>query len=155
MDLQEQWLAYQRLLRMCLEHIAAFGFRSIYMCSGHNPIIHWARPVGVAFARASRLAGQPVTVDWSGEFDAAGLSGDHGGQWETSFMLAADPDSVDLGEIEKHPDCKGVGAGVNAVEASREQGEAWVDACAEAIAAEARWLVEHYPALPERHRHSR
>ena len=46
-------------------------------------------------------------------------------------------------------------AGTNAVESSREQGEAWVDACAEAIAREARWLVDNYPGLPERHRHVR
>ena len=155
MDIQEQWLFYQRLVRMSLEHIAGFGFRSIYILSGHNPLVHWARPVAITFARASRMAGQQVTVDWGGEYDAAGLEGDHGGKWETSFMMAADPAMVDLGEIERNADYKGVGANANAVEAAREQGEQWADACAEAVAREARWLVDNYPELPKRHAHRR
>ena len=79
-DQQEQWLAYQRLVRMSLEQIAGFGFRSIYICSGHNPLVHWARPVAKAFSRVTGMAGHPVTTDWGGEFDAAGLSGDHAGK---------------------------------------------------------------------------
>ena len=90
-----------------------------------------------------------------GEFDAAGLQGDHGGKWETSHMMAVDPSSVDLSEIEKHPAYRGTGAGADAVGSAREQGEAWVKACAEAIGREARWLVDNYPELPERHRHKR
>ena len=78
LDLQEQWLSYQRLVRMCLEQIAAFGFRSIYICSGHNPLVHWAKPVAITFARASRMAGQLVTLDWGGEYDAEDLCGDPG-----------------------------------------------------------------------------
>ena len=148
MDVQEQWLFYQRLVRMSLEQIAGFGFRSIYVCTGHNPLINWARPVAHTFVRASRMAGQPVTVLCGGEFDAAGLRGDHGGKWETSLMMTARPGTVDLGQIESNPDYLGVGAGVDAVESSPEQGEAWVDACAAAIAKEARRLVERHPDMP-------
>lgn len=155
MDIQEQWLFYQRLLRMTLERMAGFGFRSIYICSGHNPLVHWARPVAIAFARATRMAGQPVSVDWGGEGDAAGLNGDHGGRWETSHMMAAVPGCVDLTELERNPEYKGVGSGADAVESTREQGEAWVQTCAAAIATEARWLIDHYPDLPPRHRHTR
>lgn len=155
MDVQEQWLAYQRLLRMSLETIARFGFRSIYICSGHNPLVHWAKPVAVAFARASSMAGQAVTVDVGGEFDAAGLDGDHGGKWETSLMQAMVPETVDLAELDRHPELCGRAHGADAVDATAEQGEAWAEACAEAIAAEARWLVENYPQLPKRHGHWR
>ncbi len=154
-DQQEQWLSYQRLVRMSLEQIAGFGFRSIYLCSGHNPLVHWARPVAKAFSRVTLMAGQPVTTDWGGEFDAAGLSGDHAGKWETSLMMALAPDSVDLGEIDCQPEYRGVGAGVNAVEASARQGQAWLETCAAAIADEARWLVDNYPKLPARHAHKR
>lgn len=155
MDVQEQWLFYQRLVRMSLEQIAGFGFRSIYICTGHNPLIHWARPVAITFARASTMANQPVNIDFGGEFDAAGLRGDHGGKWETSLMMAVDTAMVDLAEIERHPEYRGVGAGLDAVQSTREQGLAWVRACADAIATEARWLVDHHPQQPPRHGHGR
>jgi creatinine amidohydrolase len=155
LDRQEQWLFYQRLLRMSLEHIASFGFRSIYICSGHNPLVHWVRPVAVAFSRATKMAGRIVTTDWGGEMDAAGLSGDHAGRWETSLMLAIDETAVDLEEMEHQPEYAGVGVGRDAPEAQRAQGEEWLSACASSIAAEARWLVQNYPALPPRHHHSR
>ena len=148
MDVQEQWLFYQRLLRMSLEQIAGFGFRSIYMLSGHNPLVHWARPTAVAFIRASQMARQPVNVWFGGEFDAAGLSGDHGGRWETSMAQAIDPAMVDLGELDRNPQYKGVGCNLNAPEATAEQGRAWIDQCAEGIAREARRLVEVWPDTP-------
>ena len=155
MDIQEQWLAYQRLLRMCLEHIAGFGFKSIYICSGHNPLVHWARPVAVTFCRASRMAGYPVTVDWGGEFDACRKLGDHGGVWETSLMMEADPSSVDLQALQRNPEFLGIGAGKNAVEATGENGRRWSEECASSIAEEAKWLIRNYPELPSRHRHFR
>src|SRR5690606_23237282 len=66
MDIQEQWRFYQRMLRMTLEQIAGFGFKSIYVCIGHQPLVHWTKPVGIAFARATTMAGHPVTIDWGG-----------------------------------------------------------------------------------------
>ena len=155
LDLQEQWLFYQRLLRMTLEHIAGFGFRSIYICSGHGPFIHWVEPVAVAFSRASQMAGSSVTTDWANVFEPAGFSGDHGGKSETSAMMGIDPDLVDLEELEQNPEYQGVGAGSDASEANAPDGEAWLEACAEAIAREARWLADSYLKLPPRHQHRR
>ena len=155
MDLQEQWLFYQRLLRMSLETIAGFGFRSIYVLAGHGPFVHFIRPACVTFSRATLMAGRPVTTDWSLQGEAAGLDGDHGGKWETSLDLAAEPSSVDLGELQRVPDALGVGSGRNAVESTLDQGRAWAEACAEAISKEARWLVENHPKLPPRHNHRR
>jgi hypothetical protein len=152
MDVQEQWIFYQRLLRMSLETIAGFGFRSIYLCSGHSPLVHWSRPVALAFTRATIMAGRAVTTDWGGEGDAAGLKADHGGRWETSLMMALAPGTVDLGEDEG---ARGVGCNPNYVESTPEKGANWAEACAEGIAREARWLVEHYPSLPPRHQHLR
>ncbi|MFZ4696011.1 MAG: creatininase family protein [Verrucomicrobiia bacterium] len=155
MDIQEQWLFYQRLVRMSLETIAGFGFRSIYLCSGHAPLVHWSRPVAIAFTRATMMARRVVTTDWGGEGDAAGLRVDHGGKWETSLMMALEPTSVDLAEIARPPGFRGVGCNPNAVESTCEQGAEWTQACASAISAEAQWLVEHYPELPPRHHHTR
>jgi len=155
MDEQEQWLNYQRLLRMALEQIASYGFKSIYMCSGHNPLVHWAKPVAVTFTRASWMAGQPVTVDCGGEFEAAGLSGDHGGKWETSLTMAIDESLVDLDELRSREDYHRVGCGEDALESSAEQGRQWLDACAEGIATEARWLIDNHPAPSPRMRHRR
>jgi len=155
MDSQEQWLFYQRLLRMTLEHIAGFGFRSIYICSGHGPFVHWVDPVATAFTRASQMADSLVTTDWGNAYEAAGLKGDHAGKGETSAMMAVDASLVDLGEIERNPRCRGVGANPDAVEATPEYGEEWLQACAIAIAEEARWLVDNFPKLPPRHQHRR
>jgi creatinine amidohydrolase len=155
MDVQEQWLFYQRLLRMSFEHIASFGFRSIYILAGHMPLVNFGKPAAVAFSRSRQMAGHPVTIDWGGEGDAAGLRADHAGRWETSLMLALEPNSVDMGQLEQHPDYVGVGSNPNAIEANRAQGEEWVDACTTAIAAEVRWLVDNYPQLPTRHGHLR
>ncbi len=155
MDRQEQWLNYQRLLRMSLEQIAGFGFRSIYILSGHNPLVHWAKPVAVAFSRATHMAGCVVTTDWGGEFEAAGLNGDHAGKWEMSLMMALAPGSVDLSENDRRPEYRGAGATANAPEANEREGRQWLETCAIAIAQEARWLADNYPKLPPRHDHRR
>jgi creatinine amidohydrolase/Fe(II)-dependent formamide hydrolase-like protein len=148
MDEQEQWLNYQRLVRMALEQIASYGFKSIYICTGHNPLIHWARPVAVAFARMSWMAGQAVTLHCGGEFDGTDLHGDHGGKWETSLTMAIDESIVDLDELRDRKDYQFIGCGDNALESTAKQGAAWIDTCAAAIAAEARWMVDNHPQLP-------
>jgi len=155
MDTQEQWLFYQRLLRMTLEHIAGFGFRSIYICSGHGPFIHWVEPVATAFTRATQMAGALVTTDWANVFEPAGFSGDHGGKSETSAMMGVDPEMVDLAELDRHPEYAGVGARQDAPEANELEGKQWLKDCATAIAQEAKWLVDNYPKLPPRHAHKR
>ena len=154
MDLQAQWLFYQQQLRMALEHIAGFGFRSIYICSGHGPFIHWVGPVAVAFTRASRDAGVLVTTDWGNAYEAAGRAGDHAGKGETSTMMAIDPALADLEELTQ-VEGGATGCGTDASEASAEYGEEWLGSCAAAISDEAMWLVENYPALPDRHAHHR
>lgn len=155
MDRQEQWLFYQRLLRMSLEQIAGFGFSSIYICAGHAPLIHFLRPVAIAFVRAMQMAGSPISIDWGGEGEAADLRADHGGRWETSLMMAINSPSVDLNCLDVNPEYKGVGSNPNAAESTGEQGEDWLCACAEGIAREARWMVEYHPALTPRCHHLR
>ena len=73
----------------------------------------------------------------------------------TSALMASHPGTVDLGELDRNPEYRGVGSGADAVEATRRDGEAWLEACAAAIAEEARWLLENYPKQPERHKHRR
>ena len=136
---------------MSLEQIASYGFKSIYIVCGHNPLATWAKPVAIAFARASSMAGQAVTINCGGEYDAAGLKlGDHGGKWETSITMAIDSEIVDLEELRSRPDFLGVGCGDDALESSAEQGSEWIEKCASAIARDARWLVDNYPNLPGR-----
>ena len=149
MDVQEQWRNYQRLVRMSLEQIASYGFKSIYVCTGHNPLIYWAKPVVMAFARASWMAGQAVNVDCGGEFDAAGLMlGDHGGKWETSLTIAIDEETVDLDELRRLEDYQFIGCGKDALASTKHQGEQWLQQCAEAIARDTRWLVDNHPNQP-------
>ena len=154
MDAQAQWIFYQQLLRMAMEHLAGFGFRSIYVCSGHGPLVHWIRPVAMAFTRASKAAGALVTTDWANAHEVAGQKGDHAGKGETSTMMAVDPDLVDLSELTEVAG-GAVGCGAGAAEACAAGGDDWLKSCAAGIAEEARWLVDNYPALPERHAHHR
>lgn len=155
MDVQEQWLFCQRLLRMTLDSVASFGFKSIYLAIGHYPFIHFARPVAVAFARATAMAGVPVNLDFGVDADLAGHPGDHAGVFETSLMLAANRELVDMNSLRERPELVGVAAGADAVDSSPEQGERWLESCAQAMAAEARWLIDHHPRQPDRHRHRR
>ncbi len=150
MEVQKQWLFYQRLVRISLEQIAGFGFKSIYIVCGHGPLIYWARPVAIAFARASWMAGQAVTVACGCENDAAGLQlADHGGKCETSLTMAIDPTLVDLDELRNREDYQFIGCGADALESTAEQGSIWIDACAEAIAQAAQRMVDQYPQLPD------
>ena len=149
MDEQEQWLFFQRLVRMSLEQIASYGFQSIYVVTGHNPLIYWAKPAAIAFSRVSSMAGQAVNVDCGSESDAAGFHlYDHGGKWETSITMAIDPGTVDLEELKNREDYQFVGCGEDALESTAEQGAQWIETCSDAIARDARWLVDHHPDLP-------
>ena len=150
LDHQDQWLFYQRLLRMSLEQIAGFGFRSIYVYAGHGPLPNWIMPVAIAFSRASKMAGQPVTVDWGSDRITAGVTGKHGGKGETSVVMAIKKEAVDLDALENNPEYVGVGSDENARQASVEYGAKLVEAITDAMVDEVRWLVDHYPELPER-----
>lgn len=149
MDEQEQWLFYQKLVRMSLEQIAGYGFKSIYIVAGHNPLIYWAKPVAMAFNRASWMGGQAVNVDCGGEFDAAGIDlGDHAGKWETSLTMAIDPATVDLDELARREKDQFLGCGEDALASTAEQGAQWIEQCAKAIARDARWLIDNHPSQP-------
>lgn len=154
MDVQAQWLFYQQLLRMVLEHTAGWGFRSIYICSGHGPFVHWIEPVAVAFSRASKMAGALVTTDWGNAYEIGGVQGDHAGKSETSVMMAIDEGLVDLRQVPEVPGLK-KGSNADASAASAAYGEGWLEACATAVAAEAQWLSDNYPNMPDRHHHHR
>ena len=136
---------YTAWLLEVLEGLALMGFRAVAVYTGHYPqwqLVFLDRAVD-AF-NASREDCRAIVVR---EQDCC-EGGDHGGKWETSLMMAAQPAAVDLGQLEVDSSYPGLGCGVNAVESSRAQGEAWVDACAAAIADEARRLIESHPEMP-------
>ena len=155
MDMQEQWLNYQRIMRMALDNIAGFGFRSIYIVAGHAPLVHFARPVALAFTRATKTAGQPVTVDWGGHWEPADAGVDHAGRIETSLMMGIDETLADPGELERHPEYVGHGSGANAVESTREEGLDRYEKSAAALAGEAKRMIDAYPNPTQLHRHIR
>jgi len=151
MDRQEQWLFFQRLLRMSLEHISGFGFKSIYVCSGHGPFINWIKPVCIAFARSCQITDEAVNIDFGNVHEAAGLRGDHAGEIETSALMAVYPETVALEELKNVPEMKDVGVGRTAIHSSREKGESLIGEWSKAIAEEGKWLVDNYPKQPARH----
>ncbi|MHC4873561.1 MAG: creatininase family protein [Planctomycetota bacterium] len=119
------------------------------------PPLYWGLPKdSFDVARVQDVA-EVASKVYNADLERMNSPMNHGGKWETSHMLAVDEKMVDLAQITEHPELKGVGAGVDAVDATREQGEAWVKQCAEAIAGEARWLADNYPEIPPHHRHRR
>ena len=155
MDHQEQWLFYQRLLRMSLEQIAGFGFRSIYVYAGHGPLPNWIQPVAVTFARASRMAGQPVTVDWGSPTITAGVfrpwqGVHHAGKGETSVVMAIKPSAVPIEDLKQNREYMGVGTGEDALDANPDYGNELIETITDAMVKELRWLVDHYPEMPWR-----
>lgn len=155
MDLQEQWLNYQRLVRMALEQLAGFGFKSIFLLAGHAPLVHFARAPAVAFTRATMMAGDTVTTAWAGHWEPSNQRCDHGGLWETSYMLGLDEPLANLAVLDERPELRGVGAGADAADATREMGQTYYRKAAAALAEELRAVAKMYPAVPPGHQHRR
>jgi creatinine amidohydrolase len=91
--------AMKRLVRRLLEDLAAWGFRSIVLLTGHYPLAQItllrnecrriSRERGVG---ALGIPEQALALD-------LGYLGDHAAMWETSLLMAIDPQLVDLARL--------------------------------------------------------
>ena len=88
----------------------ASGSRVLVLAAGHYPLIDHARAAACTFhqQRKKGVRHEKQSVPWvftGYELvrDAIPDAGDHGGFWETSLMLALNPDLVDLSVLPKDP----------------------------------------------------
>lgn len=142
---QEQYDNYQKLLLHMLFQAESLGFQVIVFVAGHYPLIDHARAAVSLFQQWKPRAigwaftGYELVRDW---FPTAG---DHAGHWETSLLLALDPEGVDLAELPVDPDTPLVGVGTRrpVQEASAEFGEQAVQAIVARAVTEVRDRLEN------------
>ncbi|MBI4558998.1 MAG: creatininase family protein [Candidatus Hydrogenedentes bacterium] len=145
--LMEQTLAYQRLLLHVFLEIRSLAFKLIVVVPGHYPLLDHARAAAALF---QQLCVRPKTIVWpftgyelvrDEGFD---VCGDHAGKWETSLLMALEPDLVDLGALSSAAKPY-VGVSNDGVEqASREFGEQAIAAILERVEAMVKHLLENY-----------
>jgi creatinine amidohydrolase/Fe(II)-dependent formamide hydrolase-like protein len=107
----------------CLFQIQTLGFKLIVLIPGHYPLFS---PVDRAVEGYTRGGGSSeVFVLTDRMYDESGRSGDHAAAFETSLMLALEPELVDLQELDRDPEVTPVGVlGEDPrVRASKEFGE--------------------------------
>ena len=96
----EQATNYQRLLMHILCEVESLGFTVGVLVAGHYPLIDHAMAVVMQFnqRRLQKFDGMLAWafVDYLLVEDAYPTTGDHAGGWETSHMLALNPETVDL-----------------------------------------------------------
>lgn len=100
-SVQEQATHYHHLLIHIFHQIASLGFTHIIVCAGHYPLLDHARAAMSVFRQTARRRKHQPTTGWvftGYELvrDVFPHAGDHGGDWETSLMMAVKPGSVDL-----------------------------------------------------------
>lgn len=127
---------YQHHLVHVLAEAASYGFRLAAFVVGHYPLLDYARAAVLLFNQWQY--DQPWTAmnAWAfADFQLLGgpydSPGDHAGAWETSHLLASDPETVDLSLTEKAMQY-GIITSRDPAEASAEFGNEIYDAAAKA-----------------------
>lgn len=100
----ESFRHYQWLLLHLLNQAQSLGFRVLVLAAGHYPLIDHARAAASIFHQQRRVGEsyeRPSSIPWvfTGYELVRDLypdSGDHAGFWETSLLMALEPDLVDL-----------------------------------------------------------
>jgi len=111
---QQQYENYQRLLLHCMHQIQSLGFKLLVFTVGHYPLLDHARAACCVFHQSRWNNKRANMITWAfvgNELiqdthpDTAG----HADYWETSLMLALEPNLIDLNELPKDPKQKPVG----------------------------------------------
>ena len=97
----EQIEHYQHHLTHIIAEAASYGFELVVFVIGHYPLIEHARSAVISYnqwaydKKWDRIAAMAV-ADFLVLRDQYESPGDHAGAWETSHLLASDPETVDL-----------------------------------------------------------
>lgn len=102
----EQIEHYQQHLVHILAEAASYGFKLAVFVAGHYPLLDHARAAVLTFNQWNYDKPWTPMLAWAfADFqllkDRFERPGDHAGAWETSHLLASDPDTVDLELTEK------------------------------------------------------
>jgi creatinine amidohydrolase len=95
------WRLWKELIVHNLNQIQTFGFKLIILIPGHYPLFG---PLDDAVAEYKDRGGATeVHVLTDHMYDETGKAGDHAAAFETSAMLALEPNLVDLNELDPDP----------------------------------------------------
>lgn len=150
----EQMLAYNHLLLHILAEADSLGFKVGVLVAGHYPLIDHCRAAVVQYMQ--RVMKKPdamlpwATVDYLEINDMYGNAGDHAGNWETSHMLAIDPDTVDLSVLPPRGERLTGILGTPPYDADAGFGRETLEAAAQVVVEEVRDRLER-PALYRGH----
>lgn len=133
----EQIEHYQHHLVHIISEAASYGFELIVFVIGHYPLIEAARSAAVqynqwAYDKPWKRAGVIVAADFQLLKELYDSPGDHAGGWETSHLLASNPDTVDLA-LAKEELQYGIMTKRNPRESTAEFGNEIYDAAAQKI----------------------
>ena len=149
-SVREQYDNYQRLLLHMLTEIQNLGFKLVVILAGHYPLIDHARAACHLFhqARFNNKRAQMLSWVFTGyelvkdEFPEAG---DHAGFWETSLLMALQPELVDLSTLPNDPKVNIVGVLSErpVQESSAEYGERAIARIVEKVGAQVKHRLEN------------
>ena len=102
---QVQEATFEALLTDIVAEGLRAGCQLIVLCTGHNSPTQWHLVHKVAHAANERLGYTAVypTNDRERVEKEIDWTVGHGGQWETSLLMALHPDAVDMAELPEHP----------------------------------------------------
>ncbi len=134
----EQAQNYHKLLIHILAEAESLGFELGVFVAGHYPLIDYARAAALHFnkRRYSRYHGMLAwaVLDYLPIQDKYDCAGDHAAGWETSHMLALEPETVDLSCLPvKGQELIGVEGKMAPQDASAEFGRETLQAAAEVV----------------------
>jgi creatinine amidohydrolase len=130
----DQATDYVRLLWKIACQVHALGFSTVIFFNGHYPLTHYGQFIAHL---VERHLGMKVWAGHEGQILPG--HGDHAGIWETSLMMAASPELVDVNALIEAGEA--VGCGPDPQDASAEQGEEWSRQIVDALVAKAHELL--------------
>jgi creatinine amidohydrolase len=143
---------YHHLLLHILHEIRSLGFKVVILGAGHYPLIDHARAAASIFHQVQRTGTKTLVWPFSGYElvqDRFSPAGDHAGKWETSLMMALDPEGhTDLSYVPADPEQSPIGASNNGLqEASAAWGEEAVAAIVDEVEKRVSYLLENHNRL--------
>jgi len=142
---------YHDLLLHILNQVENYGFRVATFICGHYPLVDRAQCAILEYNKGCRKTGKMIawaTVDFLHLNDRyRAVAGGHSSGWETSYLLAAHPERVDLSTLPpRGEEVLGVFGPMPPHDASAELGEKVFQEVTEGIVKEAHKRLEN-PAL--------
>jgi creatinine amidohydrolase len=145
----EQTQNYNALLLHILAEAETLGFKVGVLVAGHYPLIDHAKAAVLLHNQRRRNRPEQTMlawacVDYSLVADQYDCAGDHAGGWETSHVMSAHPDTVDIGLLPpKGEKLVGAGGRMAPQDANAEFGRETFEAAADVVVKEARHRLEH------------